>query len=156
VPTVNESFKPPVTPDRPGTLTLFGPRPLCAAVKLQRGVSMFLLKLLGVLAGLAVLAILAFGIWFVIQIRPRRRRESGFRYVYVENDGAARELDADEQEYLNTSFHPADGARPYIKISYESLTPDGRLSGYLRRRQLPKGILVRPAPSNRKVHLKRQ
>ena len=67
----------------------------------------------------------------------------GFEYVYVEDDGNARELNAEEREYLSTKFEGGDGARPYIKLRYESLTPDGRLSGYLRRRRLPKSIPVR-------------
>jgi len=82
--------------------------------------------------------------WFALQIRPRRRREPGFIYVYVNDDGSARELTADEREYLNTEFHGADGARPYIKFRYESLTPDLRIRGYLRRRQLPKRIRISP------------
>jgi hypothetical protein len=64
----------------------------------------------------------------------------------VEDDGGARELNADERGYLSTKFHPADGARPYIKFRYESLTPDGRLSGYLRRHQLPKDVAIRQSP----------
>lgn len=105
---------------------------------------MFLLKIVGALVCLILLIIVAFGVWFAYQIRPRRKREPGFEYVYVEDDGSARELDDDEREYLSTRFDPADGARPYIKFRNESLTPDGLLGGYLRRRQLPKGIPVRP------------
>ena len=86
-----------------------------------------------------------FALWFAIKTRSRRREEPGFEYIYVDDDGNARELDADEKEYLNTKFLFGDGARPYIKFRYESLTPDGRLSGYLRRRQLPKRIPVGPA-----------
>lgn len=97
--------------------------------------------------GLALIAIVFFsGVFFVriaFQMRSRRRREPGFEYIYVEEDGSARELDDDEKDYLNTKFHPADGARPYIKFQYESLTPDGLISGYLRRRQLPKDIPIR-------------
>ena len=68
-----------------------------------------------------------------------------FPYVYVNNDGSARELTAEEQEYLRTEFHPADGGRPYIKLRYGSRTPDGRLRGFLRRRSLPARVVVRPA-----------
>jgi len=81
--------------------------------------------------------------WFAIVSRPRRGREPGFEFVWVDDDGQARELDADEREYLSSRFHPADSGRPYIKIRYESRTPDGRLSGYLRRRQLPARISIR-------------
>jgi hypothetical protein len=95
---------------------------------------------------LVIVLIIAFAMWFAVQTRPRRRREPGFEYVWVDDYGNARELDADQRAYLSTEFHGADGARPYIKFRYESLTPDGRLIGYLRRRQLPKGIPVGPGP----------
>ena len=105
-----------------------------------------MLKSLVCLIGEVLLILVAgiglFAVWFAIKTRPRRRRELGFEFIYVEDDGNARELDSDEREYLNTEFLPGDGARPYIKFRYESLTPDGRVSGYLRRRQLPKGIPI--------------
>ena len=86
-------------------------------------------------------------LWFLLkyafQSRPRRKREDGFEYIYVEDDGSARELDAQEREYLTTKVHGGDGNRPYIKTQYESLTPDARLCGYLRRRQLPKDVSIR-------------
>jgi hypothetical protein len=68
-----------------------------------------------------------------------------FPYVYVEDDGGARELDADDQLYLRTSFDPTDGGRPYVKSSYRARTPDGKLRGYLRRDRLPSHVHVRPA-----------
>jgi hypothetical protein len=102
------------------------------------------MSLLIISAILFVFVIVLYGIYFAIQSRPRRRRESGFEYIYVEDDGSARELDADEQRYLNTKFHGGDGNRPYIKLNYEAVTPDGYLRGYLRRRQLPKDIPIRP------------
>ncbi len=60
-----------------------------------------------------------------------------YPYVYVTAPGFFRELTADEREYLQTPFHPADGARPYVKNRYEDLTPDGRIIGFLRRDKLP-------------------
>jgi hypothetical protein len=107
---------------------------------------MDVLKAIGFVVGLILLVIVGFVAWFMFQIRPRRRREPGFEFIYVNDDGSARELDADEREYLNTKFDHADGARPYIKFRYESLTPDGRISGYLRRRQLPRRININVAP----------
>lgn len=102
------------------------------------------LKALAFFVCVIVAVVVAFIAWFAFRTRPRRPGEPGFEYVFVEDDGTARELDADEQEYLQEKFHPADGARPYIKFRYESRTPDGRIGGYLRRRQLPKRIPVRP------------
>lgn len=68
-----------------------------------------------------------------------------FPYVWVDDDGGARELDADEQRYLRTPFDPTDGGRPYVKSSYGKRTPDRRLRGYLRRDQLPRRVVVRAA-----------
>ena len=73
------------------------------------------------------------------------------RFVYVEDDGNARELTATELDYLNTEFHGADGNRPYIKYRYSSLTPDRRLRGYLLRKKLPRDIDVKPAPQKGKI-----
>ena len=68
-----------------------------------------------------------------------------FPYVYVEEDGSARELTPDERAYLSTEFHPADGGRPYVKSRYGARTPDGRLAGFLPRVFLPARAVVRPA-----------
>jgi hypothetical protein len=68
------------------------------------------------------------------------------RFVYVEDDGTARELAAGEADCLNTSFHPTDGARPYIKARYKQLSPDGKIGGFLLRRKLPSKIQIRPLP----------
>jgi hypothetical protein len=85
--------------------------------------------------------------WWSFLRRSRRHKENGFRYVYVNRDGSARELTADEQEYLSEKFSGGDGGRPYIKFRYESLTPDGRISGFLERRQLPARIEIQPQPT---------
>lgn len=67
------------------------------------------------------------------------------RYVWVDDDGSARELTRDEAEYLGTKFLPGDGARPYVKSRYDARTPDGRLSGFLERSALPPHLSVRAA-----------
>jgi hypothetical protein len=71
-------------------------------------------------------------------------------YVYVEDDGSFRELCDDEKEYLEEKFHPGDGARPYVKFFYRTKTPDGRLSGFCRRRKIPKGLAAGEKPKPRK------
>ena len=101
-----------------------------------------------IIFGVLLVLVLALWRWWLFLRRSRRPRERGFRYVFVNPDGSARELSADEQEYLNTEFSGGDGARPYIKIRYESLTPDGRMIGFLERRQLPAGIEIQPAPTS--------
>jgi hypothetical protein len=100
-----------------------------------------------VLIALAALAALIF--WSRTQsAKFRQEKTNGIyshQFVYINEDGTARELTADEHEYLNTIYHGADGARPYIKERYQSLTPDKKIWGYLLRRQLPPGMLVSPS-----------
>ena len=76
-------------------------------------------------------------IWILIRSLPLRKRGSGFKYVYVDENRSVRELDSDERTYLNTKFHGSDGARPYIKSHFWSRTSDRKVSGYLRKVQVP-------------------
>ena len=105
-----------------------------------------------IIFGILLAPVLALWGWWAFLRRSRRHKESGFRYVQVNLDGSARELTAGEQEYLSEKFSGGDGGRPYIKFRYESLTPDGRISGFLERRQLPARIEIQPslspAPNN--------
>jgi hypothetical protein len=91
---------------------------------------------------------IGYGLWLLIEIPTRRWRESAFDYVYVDDDGSARELNAEEDEFVTTALLPDDEVHFYIKPRYESLSPDGRLRGYLRRNQLPRKISVGPPPSD--------
>jgi len=82
--------------------------------------------------------------------RERTQRADGSfarQYMYVEDDGSARELAPAELEHLNTEFDGADGNRPYIKRRYSSLTPDHRMRGYLLRRKLPNYAEIKPSPA---------
>lgn len=72
--------------------------------------------------------------------------QSPYPFVYVEVDGTARELHADERAYLETDFEGGDGARPYVKSKYEQRDGSGGLSGYLRRSKLPAGASIKPNP----------
>jgi hypothetical protein len=90
---------------------------------------------------ISVLITLAFLI-LIWKLGPRRRSEPGFKYVYVNQDGTVRELSPGEQVYLSTKFMGGDGARPYIKTSYESRDGWGSRSGYIRRRQVPAQIKI--------------
>jgi hypothetical protein len=93
-----------------------------------------------VLAGVIVLvASLAFG---ARRFRTRRPDEQGFDFVYVNQDGSARELSPDERVYLSTEFMGADGGRPYIKDRYESRDGWGSLSGFISRRLVPSRIPI--------------
>ena len=65
------------------------------------------------------------------------------RFIYVNEDGSARALTPDERDYLNTKFYPTDGNRPYVKSRYDQRTPDGRISGFLLKKRLPRRIPVK-------------
>src|SRR5215831_9133525 len=66
-----------------------------------------------------------------------------YPYIYVNADGTARELSPNEWRYLESKFHPGDGAAPYVKSSYSKRDGWGDLSGYLERSKLPHGIQIR-------------
>jgi hypothetical protein len=81
-------------------------------------------------------------IYYLRNFVPLRKDDGGFPFVYVDTNGIVRELFDDEKEYLLTDFHPADGARPYIKSRYSEKTPDGKISGYISRNRVPKRIKI--------------
>ena len=106
-------------------------------------------------------------ILIAISFWMRRRRRSRFRpsarpapqrpakgaspkpseaLVYIEADGTARELSQAEKTYVDTDFSPFDGARPYIKSSYEQRDGWGEIKGFLHRKELPPNMPVNPAP----------
>jgi len=94
------------------------------------------------IVGLIIISILSFRIYYLLKYPLLRGKEPGFKYVYVEDDGSVREVSKDDEAYLTTQFHPTDGARPYIKFSYNERTPDGRLSGFIDRRRVPRKIII--------------
>ncbi|TSE07986.1 hypothetical protein [Aquimarina algiphila] len=96
--------------------------------------------IIGVVIGVILLSI---GIVYLRYFIPLRPQENGFEYVYVNNDGTVRELYNDEIEYLNEKFHPADGARPYVKSRYKSLTPDTKMSGFIQRNRVPRKVEIK-------------
>lgn len=69
-------------------------------------------------------------------------QETESKYVYVKADGTVRELTPDEDAYLREVFHRNDGARPYIKHTYDQLTPDGKIWGFLAKKNVPQGIEI--------------
>lgn len=74
----------------------------------------------------------------------RRSKEPGFKFVYVNQDGSARELSPGEQAYLSEEFSGGDGGRPYIKSNYESRNGWGSLSGFIERRKVPARVKILP------------
>ena len=84
-------------------------------------------------------------LWLGRGFPNEREKEAGTfadHFVYVNENGTARELSADERSYLNTKFYPTDGNRPYIKDSYRQRTPVGDISGYLLKKRLPRRVHV--------------
>lgn len=80
---------------------------------------------------------------------PLRKKEPGFEFVYVEDDGKVREVSEDDQRYLNTAFWPGDGGRPYIKTRYQNRDGWGSVSGFIPRRRVPRRIAISPhIPTN--------
>ncbi len=107
-----------------------------------------LIKIVSIILLMTFAFALGFGLWRVIEIPLRRWRESAFDYVYIDDNGNARELNAAEEEYVTTTLFPNEDPDQYIKPRYESLTPDGRRRGFLKRRQLPRQVSVGPSPSD--------
>gem|GEM_PF-1115261 len=94
------------------------------------------------------------GIGIIIYLKyfaPLRFKETGFEYVYINEDGTISELDEEDMEYLKTEFAPNDGARPYIKRNYNQLTPDRKISGFILRKNLPKKIEIKKARNERTI-----
>jgi hypothetical protein len=81
--------------------------------------------------------VIGYSLWLLIQLRTKEWRESSFDYVYIDDEGTARELQPEEEEKFSSLFFLGDEADFYIKPHYEALNPGGRLSGYLKRHQLP-------------------
>ena len=71
-----------------------------------------------------------------------------YPYIYIEEDGRARELHATEREYLETPFQFGDGGRPYTKSSYEQKNGWGKTNGFLERSKVPDQVHIEPAPMN--------
>jgi len=82
------------------------------------------------------------GFLYVRHFLSLRPKENGFDFVLVKDDGTVWELDKKDQDYLQEEFHPADGARPYVKSRFNQLTPDGRIGGFIPRRRVPKQIKI--------------
>lgn len=87
-------------------------------------------------------AVLSAGRGLALEICDLLRGRPSTDYVYINQDGTARELYPDERAYLAEKFHPADGARPNIKGTYRDGEAWGDKSGFLLRRRLPSAVTV--------------
>ena len=103
---------------------------------------MVIIYIIGAIVGLIILLWIKAPIYAYLKWPPLRPKEDGFKYVHIDYDGSVRELYPEEVEHLSQKYHGADGGRPYIKNSYEQKTSDGKLSGYILRRRVPKDIHI--------------
>jgi hypothetical protein len=70
-----------------------------------------------------------------------------YPYVYVNPDGTVRDLHPKERHYLETPFNPFDGARPYVKPSYDARDGWGDIKGFCPRSAIPEQLHVSEAPA---------
>jgi len=94
------------------------------------------------IVGITVLMVAGYVLYLVIAMRSRRPVGEGFHYVWIDDDGSAREVTDAERRRLTTEYAPKDSRRPYVKLRYESKDSQGRRRGFLRRRQLPAGVPI--------------
>lgn len=69
-----------------------------------------------------------------------------YPFVFVNEDGSVRELHAAERRYLETPFEGSDGARPYIKTSFDERNGWGNLRGFCYRSLVPADRPIAAAP----------
>ena len=108
---------------------------------------MFLAIVLSLAAGAIffLIAAILWALWLQRGFPSLSEKDAGTfanYFIYINEDGTARELTPDERSYLNTEFHPVDGNRPYIKYNYDQISPDGKISGFLLKRRLPRRMPV--------------
>jgi hypothetical protein len=65
--------------------------------------------------------------------------------IYIDFDGAAYELTAEDKLYIDAEFAPGDSGAPAIKCDYGSRNGWGLLDGFLMRTKLPGGVPIHPA-----------
>lgn len=82
-------------------------------------------------------------------VSPDSAKLPEYPYVWVTNDGAVHELDSDDRSYLETPFHPCDGARPYTKNQYTGRDGWGEMGGYCLRSAIPSDIPIIQEPVHR-------
>lgn len=97
-----------------------------------------MILLLWILGMFIIIIVSVYLLYFI----PLRKVKDRFEYVFVEENGTVRELDRYEKCYLKESFHPSDGARPYIKLRYKSKALDGKINGFILRERIPKNINI--------------
>jgi hypothetical protein len=91
------------------------------------------------------------GLWqsFVTAIQRARKGNYGRdvpkpseALVWINVDGSARDLTDAEKRPVDADFSPFDGARPYIKSTYQQRNGWGELSGYLPQQQTAESVAM--------------
>jgi hypothetical protein len=73
--------------------------------------------------------------------------QSPYPYVFVNEDGTARELYESERKYLEEPFSPFDGGRPYVKSDFDARDGWGSIKGFCHRSHIPCHLQVASAPA---------
>lgn len=79
-------------------------------------------------------------------VPPENANDDPYPIVLVTEEGTVQELEEGDRRYMEEFFHPADGARPYVKSCYDEKNGWGNLRGFLQRTAVPKHISVSPEP----------
>jgi hypothetical protein len=80
-------------------------------------------------------------------VSPSEAAQVPYPYVYVNPDGTVRDLHPRERQYLETPFNPFDGARPYVKPSYDARDGWGDIKGFCPRSAIPDQLHVSETPA---------
>jgi hypothetical protein len=96
--------------------------------------------LVGLCIALEAARLVALDHWMFTTSRLKPVSRDPHAFVYIDDDGAAHELEPDQIKLLGAPYDRFDGF--CVKDRYDSLTFDGRLRGYLERRKLPLEIRV--------------
>jgi hypothetical protein len=70
-----------------------------------------------------------------------------YLYVFVNDNGSIRELHEAERRHLETPYDPTDGARPYVKKSFQDRNALGNPKGYCLRSKIPANAAILEAPA---------
>ena len=89
-----------------------------------------------------LLPLFAVALFIYSKLRPRRKKEKGFEFVFVEKDGSVRELNYNEIEFLNRAFYPGETARPVIRKTFEQPGGGRDISGFILRKRVPQKIII--------------
>jgi hypothetical protein len=80
-------------------------------------------------------------------VSPTEAQQTPYPYIFVNDDGTVRELHQAERNYLQEAFAPSDGARPYVKTSFDDRNGWGSPKGFCHRSKVPPNLPIAAAPA---------